>query len=63
MLNLIIILSLSYLMTRLKMAQCELIREMLKDKEYTLVVNTENSGSPFRQWEKGFQLAKGKYFG
>jgi len=39
----------------------ELIREILQGKEYTLVVNTENSGSPFGQWEKGFQLARGNY--
>lgn len=26
-----------------------------------LVVNKKNSGSPFKQWEKGIQLAKGKY--
>jgi glycosyltransferase involved in cell wall biosynthesis len=25
------------------------------------IINTENSGSPFRQWQKGIQLAKGKY--
>jgi len=26
-----------------------------------VVVNTTNSGSPFRQWEKGIRMAKGKY--
>jgi len=26
-----------------------------------VVVNTTNSGSPFRQWEKGIRLAQGKY--
>ncbi len=26
-----------------------------------VVINTENSGSPFRQWAKGFELAKGDY--
>lgn len=26
-----------------------------------VVINTTNSGSPFCQWEKGIQLAKGKY--
>lgn len=25
------------------------------------IVNKENSGSPFKQWKKGIQLAKGKY--
>ena len=25
------------------------------------IVNNENSGSPFRQWKRGFDLAKGKY--
>ena len=26
-----------------------------------IILNTENSGSPFIQWEKGIKLAKGKY--
>src|SRR5690606_24447409 len=26
-----------------------------------IVYNEENSGSPFKQWEKGIGLAKGKY--
>lgn len=26
-----------------------------------VVVNSENSGSPFRQWQKGLELARGKY--
>ena len=39
----------------------ELIKELLKGKHYTLIVNTENSGSPFSQWEKGLRLAKGKF--
>lgn len=26
-----------------------------------LIVNKENSGSPFKQWEKGVELAKGDY--
>jgi glycosyltransferase involved in cell wall biosynthesis len=29
-----------------------------KDKRLTLVKNTTNSGSPFRQWQKGIALAK-----
>lgn len=39
----------------------ELIKKLLKGKDYTLIVNIENSGSPFRQWEKGLQLAKGDF--
>ena len=32
------------------------------DNEYIthIVINEENSGSPFKQWEKGFELAKGE---
>ena len=26
-----------------------------------IVINTVNSGSPFKQWKKGFELARGKY--
>lgn len=26
-----------------------------------LIINKENSGSPFKQWQKGIELAKGKY--
>jgi len=26
-----------------------------------VVINKENSGSPFKQWKKGFELSKGKY--
>ena len=26
-----------------------------------LIVNTQNSGSPFKQWQKGIELAQGKY--
>ena len=26
-----------------------------------LIINSENSGSPFMQWKKGIELAKGKY--
>jgi len=26
-----------------------------------LIINTENSGGPFKQWKKGIELAKGKY--
>lgn len=39
----------------------ELIEEHLEGKAYTLIVNSQNSGSPFRQWEKGLSLAMGKY--
>jgi len=39
----------------------DLIKELLKGKRYTFIVNTKNSGSPFSQWEKGLRLAKGKY--
>jgi glycosyltransferase involved in cell wall biosynthesis len=31
------------------------------DRVSTIVYNTVNSGSPFRQWKKGIDLAKGKY--
>lgn len=39
------------------------ILESYKDhpKVSHLICNTENSGSTFRQWEKGFNLAQGKY--
>ncbi|WP_417860778.1 glycosyltransferase family 2 protein [Winogradskyella sediminis] len=30
-------------------------------KVNAVVINTENSGSPFKQWRKGIELAKGKY--
>jgi glycosyltransferase involved in cell wall biosynthesis len=39
----------------------ELIKELLEGRKYTLIVNSKNSGSPFRQWEKGLSLAMGKY--
>lgn len=39
----------------------KLIEELLEGKNYTLIVNPKNSGSPFRQWEKGLSLAMGKY--
>ncbi|WP_052158154.1 glycosyltransferase family 2 protein [Lacinutrix jangbogonensis] len=40
----------------------ELLNHYAKhDKVSHLVVNTENSGSPFKQWEKGIKLAKGDY--
>lgn len=32
-----------------------------KPKISHIVINTENSGSTFKQWQKGLQLAKGKY--
>lgn len=40
--------------------------EVLKEYETNpktnmLVINTENSGSPFRQWQKGISQAKGEY--
>jgi glycosyltransferase involved in cell wall biosynthesis len=39
----------------------QVIKELLKGKRYTLIVNTKNSGSPFGQWETGLRLATGKY--
>jgi glycosyltransferase involved in cell wall biosynthesis len=39
----------------------DVIQELLKEKHYTLIVNTVNSGSPFKQWETGISMAKGKY--
>lgn len=30
-------------------------------KVSSFIVNTTNSGSPFKQWQKGFELAKGDY--
>jgi glycosyltransferase involved in cell wall biosynthesis len=38
-----------------------IIQDVLAGKPYTLVVNKVNSGSPFRQWERGLDLATGKY--
>ena len=32
-----------------------------EDRVRHIVFNTSNSGSTFKQWEKGFQLAKGEY--
>jgi cellulose synthase/poly-beta-1,6-N-acetylglucosamine synthase-like glycosyltransferase len=26
-----------------------------------IIYNSKNSGSPFKQWQKGFELAKGEY--
>jgi glycosyltransferase involved in cell wall biosynthesis len=39
----------------------DLIQKLLKDNSYVLSVNATNSGSPFRQWEAGLSIAKGKY--
>jgi glycosyltransferase involved in cell wall biosynthesis len=39
----------------------QVIRETLEGKTYTLKINQTNSGSPFRQWERGLKLARGKY--
>lgn len=39
----------------------EVIRDFLEGKPYTLIINSTNSGSPFKQWEAGIRLAKGKY--
>jgi len=37
----------------------EKVRYYLEDNRITLIENTTNSGSPFKQWEKGIQLAEG----
>lgn len=37
----------------------EKVRPYLKDSRITLVENETNSGSPFKQWEKGISLAQG----
>ncbi|TVU87591.1 glycosyltransferase [Vreelandella titanicae] len=37
----------------------EKVRPYLKDCRITLVENETNSGSPFKQWEKGIRLASG----
>jgi len=40
----------------------ELIKQIISDKEnVSLIVNTQNSGSTFAQWNKGIALARGKY--
>lgn len=40
----------------------DVLREYEKDPHVScIVVNEENSGSPFKQWEKGITLAKGEY--
>jgi glycosyltransferase involved in cell wall biosynthesis len=39
----------------------DVIQELLKGKRYTLLINNVNSGSPFKQWEIGLSMAKGKY--
>lgn len=41
----------------------EVILESYKDhpKVAQLVINSQNSGSPFKQWQKGINLAKGEY--
>lgn len=38
-----------------------LIKELLKGSEYQLIVNGQNSGSPFRQWSKGLCMASGQF--
>jgi glycosyltransferase involved in cell wall biosynthesis len=35
--------------------------EKYKDKVSHFIINEENSGSPFRQWKKGIELARGEY--
>ena len=39
----------------------EILQKYLGDKRIRLVVNEKNSGSTFKQWNKGAGLAKGKY--
>ncbi len=40
----------------------EILEEYAKDPRVShLVVNKENSGSPFRQWQRGIELSQGKY--
>jgi len=39
----------------------EVIRKFKDDPRVTVVQNQENSGSPFKQWNKGVRLTKGKY--
>jgi glycosyltransferase involved in cell wall biosynthesis len=39
----------------------EIIKEYLDGRNYTLVVNSVNSGSPFSQWVTGLRLARGRY--
>src|SRR5690606_29755189 len=35
------------------------VRPYLQDRRVTLIENETNSGSPFKQWEKGIRLAEG----
>ena len=40
----------------------EILEEYAKDPRVShLVVNKENSGSPFRQWQRGIELSRGEY--
>lgn len=39
-----------------------ILREYAKDKRVShFIINKDNSGSPFKQWKKGLELAKGDY--
>lgn len=39
----------------------ELIKELLADRPYQLIVNSQNSGSPCSQWLSGIRIAKGEF--
>src|ERR1700740_345808 len=38
-----------------------ILREYTSDKRVRLEFNEVNSGSPFKQWKKGLEMASGKY--
>jgi len=38
-----------------------ILKEYAADPRVRLELNEANSGSPFKQWNKGVQLAQGKY--
>ena len=39
----------------------EILREYARDPRVRVEFNTQNSGSPFKQWNKGVRMARGKY--
>jgi glycosyltransferase involved in cell wall biosynthesis len=39
----------------------QVLAKFLSDRRIQAIYNTVNSGSPFKQWEKGLQIAKGEY--
>ena len=39
----------------------EVMRQFAQDPRLKIILNSKNSGSPFAQWQKGLEIAKGDY--